>query len=205
MLERQLDLLDRESGSNGIDRHPGLDAEARGHREDDLASALRHVALTGEWLAWRESGARGNQRSCSTLGEAEPSSLPGSEHRDREIGISRCERAHVPNEIRVTQQERPRRELPLGERQRLALPPAPEGDHARTGGRCNGCGGVPGAVIRDDDARVREACTERLDRCPDALRLIASGDEDGQSIAHPCCGKGVTGGRMPSVAGSLTP
>ncbi len=159
-----------------------------------------------ERLACGEAGADRNERPGGTLGEPEPSPLPRLEHRDREIGIGRGERAHVTDQIGITEEKRPWFELAFGERQCLTLPAPFERDHAGARrARHLGCP-VARAVVGDDQARPRKPGAERFDRRPDPLLLVPRCDKDREArIAHPCDGRGVIGGRIPSTAVASRP
>ena len=116
------------------------------------------------------------------------------------------ERAEVTGEVGVAQEQRPRLEPALGQRQRLSLPPARKPDHVGTGLRGGGGGAIAGAVVGDHDARLRERLPQALDGQRDPLVLVARGDEDRESSRHPCVvGTAVTGGRTPSLAVVSTP
>ena len=186
MLELELDLLDLEPGADGVDRHPRLDAEAHRDREHRRASPLPTASAgpRGARAASRPQRSRISERAARLARPKPPPSLTLNTAIARSASVA-ASAAQVADEIRVTEEQRPRLELLLGQRQRLALAAAPEPDHAGAGCLGNGGRAVARAVVRDHDRRVGEACPERLDRLADPLLLVARGDEDGEPVAHP--------------------
>src|SRR4051812_42020734 len=75
---------DAEAGASGVDRHPGLEAEAGGKRAASFERLPRHDALTGERLRRVEVGQSPDCGTARVLHEAESPSLR-REDRDREI------------------------------------------------------------------------------------------------------------------------
>ena len=205
MLELELDLLDREPGPDGVDRHPRLDAEAHRDGEHGGARPCREQALAREGLAQLTAAPNADQRAGRALGETEAATLADAEHGDGEIRIRRGEPAQVAAKIRVTQEQRPRLELLLGKRQRLALAPAVEPDHPGAGRLGNGRGAVARAVVGDHDRRSREVRPQRLDGLADPFLLVTGGDEDAEAVAHPDDGAGGIAGSTPSTASLPTP
>ncbi len=210
VIEVELDLLHLEAGTDGVDRHPRLDPEAHRNGEHGRAGARGQVALPRERLTRREPAAQPDQRARRRLREPEAAADARRERRDRELGLGIDERPQVATEIGVAEQERPRLELPLRERQRLPLAPSREPDHASAcllgalGGR------IAGAVVGDDDQRLRELRAEPLDRCTDPALLVTRCDEHRQPVrvervVHPCGWTGGIDGSTPSWAVSPTP
>src|SRR6266545_1665623 len=124
MLELELDLLDRQAGADGVDRHPRLDAEAGCEREDRRARRRREVALTRERLGRLEAAAEPDQRPCDALRDPEATALPACEPRHPHAlqqTVTWQEGARVAAQVGVEEQQRARRRGPLRGRQRLPL------------------------------------------------------------------------------------
>ncbi len=205
MLELELDLLHREPGPDGVDRHPRLDAEAHRDRENGGARPCREQTLAREGLAHLTAAPNADQRAGRALRETEAATLAHAEHGDCDIRTGRGEPAQVAAKIRVAQEQRPLLELLLGKRQRLALAAAVEPDHPGAGRLGNGRGAVARAVVGDHDRRSREVRPQHRDGLTDPFFLVAGGDEDAEAVAHPDDGAGGIVGNTPSTASLPTP
>ena len=168
----------------------------------------------GERLAHDDASPRGDERPRDALRDAEPLAGAPGERCDHEVGAAvarlladrraapegRDERGRVAAQVGITEQERPRRARPLGERQRLALAaPLERHDASPRAARLRG-GRVPRSVVGDDDLGRRERPPQRRDRVGDPLLLVTSGDEDREVPGGHRLGSTGTGGRTPSSA-----
>src|SRR6266540_7022237 len=128
MGDGQLDLLDAQACSESVDRHPDLAAEACCEREAGPAGGGRQRPLTRERLPGGIAAARLHERTRRALRDAEAAALPLCERGDREVGIRLEQRAQIPAQVGVADDESSGRGLPLGERERLALASPPKTD-----------------------------------------------------------------------------
>ena len=197
--ERKRDLVHREARARRVDRHPGLAAEPGREREARLPRGGRKEALPRERFLGVEPAAQADQRASGCLRDAEAAALPLLEPRHGEVGSVLDERREVPLEIRVAEEQRPRVELALGERQRLALTPPRQTEDARPRFLGNARRAVPRPVVGDHDLGSRKRARQRPHRLADPLLLVARGDEDGE-LSHrwSSSGPGRAGGRRRS-------
>src|SRR6266545_4642191 len=177
MLELELDLLDRQAGADGVDRHPRLDAEAGCEREDRRARRRREVALTRERLGRLEAAAEPDQRPCDALRDPEATALPACEPRHPHAlqqTVTWQEGARVAAQVGVEEQQRARRRGPLRGRQRLPLAATrePEDDGAGLLGAVGRR--VARAVVRDDHLGAGKRPAEGADRVGDRVLLVRS-------------------------------
>src|SRR6185436_11576066 len=124
VLEVDLDLADVEARPQGVDRHPGLDAEAGSGGEDLGAGPSRECALPGKRLLDAAPAPELDQAAGNRLGEPEPAAGAPREAGDGKVCIVFHERPEVSDEVGVAEEERPLAALALGERERLSLAPA---------------------------------------------------------------------------------
>src|SRR5919201_474029 len=94
-------------------------------------------------LARVEAAEGANQRTGCALGDSEPASLPLREGRDGEVRVHLEKRPEVAFEIRVAEQQSPRRRFLLAKGQRLALAEARAADDPGTGPLSRCAGAVP--------------------------------------------------------------
>jgi hypothetical protein len=93
VLEVELQLMHREAGAHGVDRHPRLDAEAGRDREAAGARASREQTLAGQRLARLEARREGDEPAGRALRQPEAAALPPREHGDDEVALCRSQRA----------------------------------------------------------------------------------------------------------------
>src|SRR4051794_39276821 len=184
VIEGKLHLLDLETRTNGVDRHPRLHAEPRREREHGGACPLAQAALARERLTRNEAAAELDQRPRGPLREPEAAPATRCEGSDRQLCLAVCERAQVTPNVCVTEEKWPRPELAFGQRQRLPLAAALEPDHPRSGAFGDSGCRVARAVVGDHDLGVRELLPQSIDRRPDSALLVAGSDEDGHRT-HP--------------------
>ncbi len=205
--EVELDLPDVEAGLQSVDRHPCLDAEPGRDREERLARCRGQRPLARERLSQAAARPKLDQPARSPFRHAEPAADSRGEGGDRDVRGGRSEGTEVAVEVGVAEEQRPRGALPLGERQRLSLPPPAEPDDPRARLRRESRRAVTRAVVCDDDLRVRKRLPQRGDRVPDPFLLVARGDEDRHRCRHSSGAVVTSGrsGRTPSVAPSSIP
>ena len=203
--EVEFHLLDVEVRTRGVDRHPRLDAEARGHGEQRRARPAGEPALARQWLARIESAAQADEGPRRPLGEADAAALTSGEDGDRQIGIAAEEGSQVAGNVGVAQQQRPgsgsrsasARACPLPRRcRRTTLAPALLGGVSRV---------VARAVVGDDNLGIRQQGPQAAHGGADPLLLVACRNEDGEALAAHCDGVDGIGGTTPSVPLSPTP
>ena len=211
MRERRLDLDHLETGSDRVDRHPHLAAESGGKRKALLARTLRQPALAGERLARLEAHEAAESRARHALRQPEPVSASRRKDGDRDVPPCSEKRLEVAFEVSVAEEQRSRRRLSLGKRQRLALaaPRKPDRPAPRLA--------RPRAPSRPASRRPRRrqaqsgiAPRRAAHRVRDMPLLVPRGDEDRQTVAHPSVDarastSGSVGGRTPSVAVGFSP
>ena len=188
VVEIELDLLKGQAGLERVDGHPNLRAEARGERETGGPRARADEPLPRERLAWRRAGAQAHELPAHTLRDPETAPDPASEGGDREIGVALGERAQRAAQVRVGQEQRPRRRGTLAGGQRLPLPQPLDPEHERPG-RLRALGRpVAGAPVDDDHLGVGEVAAQGGHGLADALLLVPRRDEDRQALGratHP--------------------
>ena len=162
--------------------------EARGERETGGPRARTDEPLPRERLARRRAGAQAHELPAHTLRDPETAPDPASEGSDREIGVALGERAQRAAQVRVGQEQRPRRRGTLAGGQRLPLPQPLDPEHERPG-RLRALGRpVAGAPVDDDHLGVGEVAAQGGHGLADALLLVPRRDEDRQALGratHP--------------------
>jgi hypothetical protein len=185
MPEIELDLLNGETGTQSVDGHSELAAEAGCKREASGAGPLAQPTLTREGLAGLVAGAQAYELAGEALGHSEAASGATREDRYGKVGVSICKRRERAAEIGVAEQQRPGRGRALACRKRLALAAPRKPDYDRSGLfgplRCP----VPRSAVDDDDRRPGKVAAKRRDRLGDPVRLVPRGDEDAEVSSHP--------------------
>ena len=104
--EIELHLLDVETGTHRVDRHPRLDPEPGRERKHLRASTLGEEALPRERLGHQPAAAARDQGPRGALREPEPAAGAPGEARDREIGAALDEQAELTVQVGVAEQQR---------------------------------------------------------------------------------------------------
>ena len=173
----------REARARRVDRHPVSQL-------NPAASGKHAYRAAGERKRCPESGSsasnplrrRISARAAAFATPKPPPSRCSNRATARSAPVL-DERPEVPLEIRVAEEQRPRVELALGERQRLALATPRQTDDARPRLLGHVRRAVPRAVVGDHDLRARKRARQRPHRLADPLLLVARGDEDGE-LSH---------------------
>ena len=210
MAERKLHLAHREARAQRVDRHADLATEAGGERERRVPRPLGERPLAGQRLPRLEAGPHADEGARRLLGDSKAAALALGKRRHREVGARGEQRRQRSPHVRVAEQERPRRRLPLRERERLPLAAPRQPDDPRAGLLCDDGRPVARAVVGDDHGGLGQLAAERGDRLSDPGLLVARRDEDRRCRAHRSPGlagaaTASIGGRMPSVAVCLRP
>ncbi len=182
VVEIELHLLEGEARPERVDRHPHLGAEARRQREAGLPRPRPEEALARERLARRGARPQAHELAPDALCDPEASAHATAERGDCEIGLALGERAQRAAEVRVGQEQWPRRRGALAGGERLALSEPLDAKHDRS----SRLGALRGPILRapvdDDHVGVREVATEGGDGLADPLLLVPSGNDDRQAL-----------------------
>jgi hypothetical protein len=148
VLEVELDLLEADAGTHGVDRHPRLRTEPRSQWKHGGSGALVEKPLPGERLGRLDSCAESNQGPGNRLGGPYATAFaPGEACDPQAAGATRGERTNVAAQIGVDQEQGSRRGGALGGRERLAFAATGQAQHRRPDGLGPFSRPVAGAIV----------------------------------------------------------